>query len=57
MFNKIYQEETNIYGQLDTVYNFYYDLTMVDAYDFVFTFHNDELENFENLLKETFYGK
>ena len=27
MFNKIYQEETNIYGQLDTVYNFYYDLT------------------------------
>jgi len=30
---------------------------MVDAYDFVFTFHNDELENFENLLKETFYGK
>jgi len=30
---------------------------MVDAYDFVFTFHNDELEKFENLLKETFYGK
>jgi hypothetical protein len=27
MFNKIYQEEINIYGQLDTVYNFYYDLT------------------------------
>ena len=27
MLNKIYQEETNIYGQLDTVYNFYYDLT------------------------------
>ena len=27
MFNKIYQEETNIYGQLDTVYNFYYNLT------------------------------
>jgi hypothetical protein len=30
---------------------------MVDAYDFVFTFHNDELEKFENLLRKTFYGK
>ncbi|MDI6654529.1 MAG: DpnII family type II restriction endonuclease [Candidatus Hydrothermarchaeota archaeon] len=30
---------------------------MVDAYDFVFTFHKDELERFENLLTETFYGK
>lgn len=30
---------------------------MVDAYDFVFTFHNDELKKFENLLRETFYGK
>ena len=27
MFNKIFQEETNIYGQLDTVYYFYYDIT------------------------------
>ena len=30
---------------------------MVDAYDFVFTFHEDEIERFENLLTETFYGK
>ncbi len=30
---------------------------MVDAYDFVFTFHNDELEKFENLLGTTFNGK
>ena len=26
MLNKIYQEETKVYGQLDTVYYFYYDL-------------------------------
>jgi hypothetical protein len=30
---------------------------MVNAYDFVFTFHKDELGRFENLLTETFYGK
>ncbi len=30
---------------------------MVGAYDFVFTFHNDELKKFENLLKATFHGK
>lgn len=30
---------------------------MVEAYDFVFTFHNEELERFKNLLAETFYGK
>lgn len=30
---------------------------MVEAYDFVFTFSKDELERFENLLTETFYGK
>ncbi len=30
---------------------------MVDAYDFVFTFHREELEKFEKLLRETFYGK
>jgi hypothetical protein len=30
---------------------------MVEAYDFVFTFHNDELKKFENLLKEIFHGK
>ncbi len=30
---------------------------MVDAYDFVFTFSRDELEKFENLLKEVFHGK
>lgn len=30
---------------------------MVDAYDFVFTFSKDEIERFENLLMETFYGK
>lgn len=30
---------------------------MVGAYDFVFTFNKDELEQFENLLKETFYAK
>ena len=30
---------------------------MVDAYDFVFTFHKDELERFKNLLTETFYEK
>lgn len=30
---------------------------MVEAYDFVFTFHRDELEKFEKLLRETFYGK
>jgi len=30
---------------------------MVDAYDFVFTFHKDELERFENLLREIFYEK
>ncbi len=30
---------------------------MVDAYDFVFTFHKDELKTFEKLLTETFYGK
>ena len=30
---------------------------MVEAYDFVFTFSKDELERFENLLKEIFYGK
>lgn len=30
---------------------------MVDAYDFVFTFSKDELERFNNLLKETFHGK
>jgi len=30
---------------------------MVDAYDFVFTFHRDELEKFEKLLRTTFYGK
>lgn len=28
---------------------------MVDAYDFVFTFHKEELEKFERLLKEIFY--
>jgi len=30
---------------------------MVDAYDFVFTFHREEIQKFENLLKEVFYGK
>jgi len=30
---------------------------MVDAYDFVFTFHNDELRRFENLLREIFHEK
>ena len=30
---------------------------MVDAYDFVFTFHKEELERYENLLKEIFDGK
>jgi hypothetical protein len=30
---------------------------MVDAYDFVFTFHRDEVRKFESLLKETFYEK
>ena len=30
---------------------------MVEAYDFVFTFHKDELKRFENLLKEIFHGK
>ncbi len=30
---------------------------MVDVYDFVFTFHKEELEKFENLLKEIFYGE
>jgi len=30
---------------------------MVEAYDFVFTFSKDELERFENLLTETFYGE
>jgi len=30
---------------------------MVDAYDFVFTFHREELEKFEKLLRETFYEK
>jgi len=30
---------------------------MVDAYDFVFTFHKDELKRFEKLLTETFYEK
>lgn len=30
---------------------------MVDAYDFVFTVCNDEIERFKNLLTETFYGK
>jgi hypothetical protein len=30
---------------------------MVDAYDFVFTFHKDELEKFEKLLKESFHEK
>lgn len=29
---------------------------MVDAYDYVFTFHRDELRRFEELLKEIFYG-
>jgi len=30
---------------------------MVDAYDFVFTFHKEELEKFEKLLTEIFYEK
>jgi len=30
---------------------------MVDAYDFVFTFSEDELERFKNLLREVFHGK
>ena len=30
---------------------------MVEAYDFVFTFHREELEKFEKLLTETFYAK
>jgi hypothetical protein len=30
---------------------------MVEAYDFVFTFHKDELQRFENLLREVFYGR
>lgn len=30
---------------------------MVDAYDFVFTFHSDELRRFENLLENLFYEK
>lgn len=30
---------------------------MVEAYDFVFTFSKDELEQFENLLTGIFYGK
>jgi hypothetical protein len=30
---------------------------MVDAYDFVFTFSKDELDRFENLLREIFHGK
>ena len=30
---------------------------MVDAYDFVFTFHKEELRRFENLLTEIFYAK
>lgn len=30
---------------------------MVDVYDFVFTSHKDEIMKFENILRETFYGK
>lgn len=30
---------------------------MVNAYDFVFTFHREELEKFEKLLRETFHEK
>jgi len=30
---------------------------MVEAYDFVFTFNKEELEKFENLLMDIFYGK
>ena len=30
---------------------------MVNAYDFVFTFSKDEIERFEDLLIETFYGE
>lgn len=30
---------------------------MVDAYDFVFTFHKDEIRRFENLLEIIFYEK
>jgi hypothetical protein len=30
---------------------------MVGAYDFVFTFHKDEVRKFEKLLEETFYGE
>jgi len=30
---------------------------MVDAYDFVFTFHKEELKKFENLLMEVFHEK
>ncbi|MGC8684438.1 MAG: DpnII family type II restriction endonuclease, partial [bacterium] len=30
---------------------------MVEAYDFVFTFGKDELERFEQLLKDTFNEK
>lgn len=30
---------------------------MIEAYDFVFTFSKDELERFENLLKEVFHAR
>jgi hypothetical protein len=30
---------------------------MVDAYDFVFTFHKDELTKFQKLLRDIFHGK
>jgi predicted SnoaL-like aldol condensation-catalyzing enzyme len=30
---------------------------MVDAYDFVFTFHDEELKKFENILMEVFHEK
>jgi len=30
---------------------------MVEVYDFVFTFHKEELKKFENLLMEVFHEK
>ena len=56
MLNKIYQEETKVYGQLDTVYNFYYDLTAEELLEVKDRGKSDIMGEYLERTKEiTFY--
>ena len=56
MLNKIYQEETKVYGQLDTVYYFYYDLTAEELLEVKDRGKSDIMGEYLERTKEiTFY--